>query len=154
MRLIATILTMALILAILGFVLTNPATVVAVKVWSTVHDGVPLWLIVLFAIVAGIVYAGGIAIVEGAAIRIANRNLEREVQRLETELTYLRTQPASHRRPEPDVVDATGDALAAPSAGAIHEGDPVHPAAPVYEGESPETSTDPDDDAYSGRRAV
>ena len=50
MRLVATILTMALTLAFLGFVLTNPATVVAVKVWNTVHDGVPLWLVVLFAV--------------------------------------------------------------------------------------------------------
>ena len=151
MRLVATILTMALTLAFLGFVLTNPATVVAVKVWNTVHDGVPLWLVVLFAVGAGIVYAGGIAIVEGAAIRIANRNLEREVSRLETELTYLRTQPASGRRPEPDAPETPLDPVAT-GPGPARGVETALPVAPVYD--ATDGSTDPDDDAYSGRRAV
>jgi hypothetical protein len=102
----------------------------------------------MLAVLAGIVYAGVIALVEGAQIRLTNRKLAQEVRRLETELTYLRTQPAP-RRTEPDAVPDQG---APPPESEIEP--EVHPAsAPVYETDEG-WSPDPDDDAYSGGRAV
>ncbi len=149
MRLLVTLLTMALIAAMLGFVLTNLETKVAVKIWETVYPDVPLWGVVLLAVVAGIVYAGAIALVEGATIRVANSRLEREVRRLETELTYLRTQPAPSRRPEPDALLSAEPQRGHP--GPAGERAPV--AAPVYDAGGG-AGAEPDDDAYSGGRAV
>lgn len=149
MRLLVILMTLLLFFVILGFLLTNMGTQVPVKVWTTDFPDVRLHNIVLISIFAGIVYASVIAIVEGAKIRIANRKLGREIHRLETELNYLRTQPAAAPRSEPD-------ALASPASSATQR-EPldvlaeVHPSAPVY---GSEDSSDPEDDAYSGGRAV
>jgi hypothetical protein len=148
MRLLVILMTLLLFFVILGFLLTNMGTQVPVKVWTKDFPDVRLHNIVLIAIFAGIVYASVIAIAEGASIRIANRRLKREVHQLETELNYLRTQPAHAPRAEPDALassaataDERPEAVEAPS------------SAPMY-GEGEDASSDPGDDAYSGGRAV
>lgn len=152
MRLMVSFLTMLLFFGVLGFVLTNLDTKVAVKTWETVHTDVPLYGVVILAVLAGILYVAGIAVVEGAAIRLANRRLEREVRRLETELVYLRTQPSGAPRIEPDAVPAGGEA-SRPHADASPDEGPI-PNAPVYDAEGSDWAADPGDDAYSGGRAV
>jgi uncharacterized integral membrane protein len=148
MRLLVILLTILLFLNLLGFVLTNLETRVDVTVWKTQHPNVPLFAVVILAVLAGIVYAGVIAVAEGANLRLANRRLQREVQKLETELNYLRTQPVTSPRSEPDAIqdlswkggsraDADDEARTPPA------------SAPVYEAEG-----DLDDDTYSGGRAV
>jgi hypothetical protein len=127
----------------LGFLVNNFGTRVDVSVFGTVHAGVPLWLVVVVAMLVMLVLVGIAAIAEGAAVRLENRRLRREMHKLETEINYLRTQPVS--------ASGLGDSgrASAPEddrdAGAVDD----RPAAPVYEAEG-----DPDDDLYSGGRAV
>lgn len=149
MRLVVIVMTFLLFVGIIGFVITNLDKKVAVTVWTTPYEELPLFLVVVLAVFAGIVYAGIIGVAEGTQIRLANRRLLREVQRLETELNYLRTQPAATPRPEPDAVQELEsppppDSTAAPP--------PTAAAAPVYVAE--EDWLDDDDNPYSGGRAV
>ncbi len=150
MRLLVILLTIVLVINILGFVLTNLDTKVSVTIWKSEHPDVSLFLVVLLSVVAGIVYASLIAVAEGANIRLENRRLRREIQKLETELNYLRTQPPTRPGVEPDALqeaEGKGAAGEAPEAG----GAPA--SAPVY-GPDDAWRPDPDDDSYSGGRAV
>ena len=148
MRLVLILVILALLLAILGFAMTNHETRTAITVWQTPYQDVPLWSVVFLSALAGIVSVGVIAVVDGAFIRARNRQLVRELRRVETELNFLRTQPITPRR-EPD---APGGAETA-----TEEGDVVEPAraavplasAPVYQPEDLD-----EDDPYSGGRAV
>lgn len=142
MRLIVSLMTVALLVVVLGFVMTNYEARIGVTLFQTDYDDVPLYAVVLLAIVTGIVYAGVIAVAEGAAIRFRNRRLTKEMERLERELAYLRTQPAPAPRAEPDALVDSGvrklaeepdDEFALPS------------SAPVYE------APHGDDDPYTGR---
>src|SRR5512139_3664097 len=103
MRLLVTFLTLLHLVNILGFILTNLETRVEVTVWKTQHRDVSLLAVVMLSVLAGIVYAGVIAIAEGANLRMENRKLRREIQKLETELVYLRTErpraPAGRSEP-------------------------------------------------------
>lgn len=158
MRLVVTLLTFLMFAFVLGFVATNLETEVPIRVFDTVHEGVPLYLVGILAVFVGILYAGIIAITEGAHIRLANRRLEREVRKLETEINYLRTQPAVGRR-EPDSLpgDAVSGGLGGGSRTRIDAGGDrrVPPSAPVYGGDpdAPEDDGD-DDEIYTGGRAV
>jgi uncharacterized integral membrane protein len=149
MRLLVIVLTILLFIGFLFFVLNNLDTRVEVKVMETVYPEVDLFLVVLLSILTGMLYVGIIAVVEGANIRFVNHRLAREIQQLETEINYLRTQKAGAPRPEPDAVDEAALAEAR-ARGAEAVPDPA--SAPVYgaEGEWPGD----DDDAYSGGRAV
>jgi hypothetical protein len=72
-----------------------------------------------------------------------------QVQVMETEIHYLRTQRVGAPRPEPDAVDEEALAQTGAAGGEVRP-DPA--SAPVYGAEG-EWSGD-DDDAYSGGRAV
>ncbi len=149
MRLLVIVLTILLFLGLLGLVLTNLETVVSVRIFQTVYPDVPLFVVVFLSVLAGILYAGIIAVAEGANLRFANHRLTREVQKLETELNYLRTQPLGRPRPEPDAVEAAAEPGA--EAAAEEGGSDTPPSsAPVYDGDG-WTS---DDEDYSGGRAV
>jgi hypothetical protein len=149
MRLLVILMTLLLFFAILGFLLTNMGTQVPVRVWTKDLPDVRLHNIVLLAIFAGIVYASVIAIAEGASIRIANRKLKREIHRLEIELNYLRTQPTPAPRQEPDALQS-----ASPRPEEREEVVEAPSSAPRYDGEGGDAYSDPEDDAYSGGRAV
>lgn len=150
MRLVLILVILALLLAILGFAITNLETRTAVTFWETTYQDVPLWSIVFLSVLSGVVSVGLIAVVDGAFVRLHSRRLAREVNRLETELNWLRTQPAGDRR-EPDQPEGPrpgeGEATADESE-MIASSDPA--SAPVYQS----GETDDGDDPYSGGRAV
>lgn len=151
MRLILIIVILALLFGILGFAMTNLETRVAITFWQTTYQDVPLWSVAFLSVVIGIVSVGIIAVVDGAFIRVRLQQLVRENRRLETELNWLRTQPAAVRH-EPD-------ALMGPHPG-TEEDEPVErgrgaaaPAsAPVYQPD--DNGEDESDDPYTGGRAV
>ena len=148
MRFLLIIVILALLLAILGFSITNLETATTVTLWKTTYHDVPLWSIAFLSALAGIVSVGIIGVVDGALVRLRNRQMSRELRRLETELNFLRTQPPATRR-EPDVA---GDAeLPDEDHGAEDsaEGGGDLASAPVYHGDGAD-----EDDPYTGGRAV
>ena len=149
MRVLFVVLCVLLFCAYVGFVVLNPEARIAVTVWSGVqYADVPLYLIVALSVAIGMVFVSIVALAEGLSSRLQSRRLTREVQRLENELNYLRTQPmgrGSTREPEERSVESRA-ALPAPASD-----DPSSealPSAPVYRPE------DVDDDTYSGGSAV
>jgi uncharacterized integral membrane protein len=153
MRLLFTVLLLILVLGMLGFFATNLQTTVPVTIWNTVHPDVHIFFVVLLSVLVGVVFTTIIAIAEGAKIRLDNRRLRREIHKLESEINYLRTQPPSAPRPEPDALTHAGAGAATVPA---PEGDAgaEPPSAPVYGTDLEDWSSDPDDDAYTGGRAV
>jgi len=150
MRFLLIVVILALLLAILGFSMTNLETLTTVTLWETTYHDVPLWSVVFLSALAGIVSVGIIGVVDGALVRLRNRQMSRELRRLETELTFLRTQPLAERR-EPDRAASTE---VEEDEGTSHE---VHPgesaaalaSAPVYHADDAD-----EDDPYTGGRAV
>lgn len=154
MRLLVIAMTLLLFIGILTFTMTNLETRVGITLMKTVYPDVRLIAIVFMAILTGIVYASVIGVAEGVSLRLSNRRLQREIRRLEAELSFYRRQPAG-APVEPDV---PGEPAVEPQpAGAVgEEEEPLArpPAsAPIY-GEDEAPGGDPGDDAYSGRRAV
>lgn len=151
MRFLLIIVILALVLAIVGFTATNIETLTSVTIWQTTYRDVPLWSVVFLSALAGVVSVGLIGVVDGALVRLQNRQMARELKRLETELNFLRTQPLAPRR-EPDVPGAADlpddDATVetAESRGALA-------SAPVYHADGAGDDAD-DDDPYTGGRAV
>jgi uncharacterized integral membrane protein len=155
MRLLIIVLSFLLLLSVLGFLFMNTGATIAVTVGNTHYPAVPLHWVTLGSLLAGILYIGIIAVAEGVNLRLDRRRLAREVQRLEGELNYLRTQPTVvpgddvNRRevetvavePEPE-----DEGLAAY---ATDDDRATIPSAPVYGADDEE-----DDDIYSGGRAV
>lgn len=144
MRLLVIVLTILLFVGFLFFVMDNLDTEVEVRLGERAYPSVQLFAVVLGSIFVGMVYAGIIAIAEGANVRLANRRLAREIGKLETELNYLRTQRVEPPRPE---------APPAPGSSPLSTEEPPsdRASAPVYGGEGDWPG---DDDAYSGGRAV
>jgi uncharacterized integral membrane protein len=151
MRFLLIIVILALVLAIVGFSATNFESVTTVTLWQTTYHDVPLWFVVFLSALAGVVSVGIIGVADGALVRLRNRQMSRELQRLETELNFLRTQPPAMRR-EPDVPgdaelpEDEGDHGAETESGE-REGDLA--SAPVYHSEGAD-----EDDPYTGGRAV
>lgn len=152
MRLLITVLTLVLVVSLLGLVLENLGTRMDVTVWRTTHQDVPLYLVAILSVFVGIVYAGVIAVAEGAHIRLANRRLQKDVRKLETELNFLRTQPPSPPRQEPDELPGAGSPRGEDGAARGRDNEPA--SAPVYSPEGDEQWPSDDDDSYSGGRAV
>jgi uncharacterized integral membrane protein len=152
MRLLVILLTMLLLVNFIGFALTNLDTRVAVRVWKTDHDKVHLITVVFLSVLAGGVYVGAIGVAEGVRLRFENRRLLRDVQKLETELNFLRTQPMATSRAEPDAVGEERLSMVTGSRAAV----PAPPAsAPVYGAEDSDRDDEPgDDEPYTGGRAV
>jgi len=153
MRLLIIVLTLVLVVSLLGFTLENLGTSTDVTVWRTKHQDVPLYLLAVLAVFAGIVYAGVIAVAEGAHIRLANRRLARDVRKLETEINFLRTEPPSASRREPDELPGPP----APPGAAARRGSPgQEPASAPVSSPNGEKGLedDHDDDPYSGGHAV
>jgi uncharacterized membrane protein YciS (DUF1049 family) len=151
MKILVIVMTILLFVGIIGFVVTNLATTVNVTVWKTEYPSLPLFLVVIFAVFAGICYAGIIGVAEGAHIRLVNRRLVREIKRLETEMSYARTQPSSAPRPEPDAVP---DAPEVAKRKEPRAPEPSVATAPVYGTGDDDFTSDDDEDVYSGGRAV
>ncbi len=154
MRLLVILLTIMLLVNILGFVLTNLETKVEVTVWKTQHRDVPLFAVVILSVLAGIVYSGVIAVAEGANLRFENHRLRRDLQKIEAELNYLRTQPViTGRRAEPDAIQEPSGPGGFRSPDANDEAGSPPASAPVYDAEAVWDDSR-GDDPYSGGRAV
>jgi len=153
MRLLVILLTILLFLNLLGFVLTNLETKVDVTVWKTLHRDVPLFAVVILSVLAGIVYAGIIAVAEGANLRIANHRLQRDIQKLETELNYLRTQPISSPRTEPDSIQDASWSPRPRDSEPEDDAGPPPASAPVYDTESA-WEDERSDNGYTGGRTI
>ena len=152
MRLLLGVLALILLVGFLGFLATNPTTTVPVTIVQTQYQDVPLWLVVLAALTVMCVLMGIYTVAEGAATRLENRRLKRELHKLETEINYLRTQPRVTLSPDlDDVAPPEGAAATEPPAGSEQQ----PPSAPVYgdHGDDWNPESD-DDDVYSGGRAV
>jgi hypothetical protein len=154
MRVLLIALVFVLFVGFLGFVASNLRTTVPVTVLGTTYDNAPLWLVVLIALGVMFVLTSAYAIGEGTGLRLENSRLKRELHKLETEVNYLRTQPPAAPRPEPDALDAF-PARTRP-VDVEQDPEPALPSAPVYGGEPDrwDDDRDPDDDIYSGGRAV
>ena len=149
MRFLLIVVFLSLILALLGFSMTNLETLTKVTLWQTTYPDVPLWSVVFLSALAGIVSVGIIGVVDGALVRLRNRQLTRELRRLETELNFIRTQPLSGRR-EPDVdADALGEEKGEAAAAATADAESALASAPVYHSDDAD-----EDDPYTGGRAV
>ena len=153
MRLLIIVLSILLLVGVFGFVLMNIDARVEVTLWNTHYPSVPLHLVILASLLGGILYIGIIAVAEGVQTRLDRRRLAREVQRLEGELNYLRTQPtavpgedATRREAEPLAVEPADEDL---PVYAPDEDRATISSAPVYGADDEE-----DDDTYSGGRAV
>jgi len=151
MRFLLTIVILALLFAILGFSITNLETLTTVTLWETTYHDVPLWSVVFLSALAGIVSVGIIGVVDGALVRLRNRQMSRELRRIERELNFLRTQPLAARR-EPDLPDGAeipeeeGELVSAMDPA---EGGGDSASAPVYHADGQD-----EDDPYTGGRAV
>ena len=149
MRFLLALVILGLLLALLGFSITNLETSTTVTLWETKYNDVPLWSVAFLSALAGIVSVGIIGVVDGALVRLRNRQMARELRRLETELNFLRMQP-SVARVEPDAAtdaELRDDEEIAPAerldgAGALA-------SAPVYHPDDAD-----EDDPYTGGRAV
>src|SRR5258706_13227428 len=102
MRFLLIVVILGLLPALLGFSITNLETRTTVTLWQTTYHDVPLWSVAFLSALAGIVSVGIIGVVDGALVRLRNRQMSRELHRLESELNFLRTQPPAMRR-EPDL---------------------------------------------------
>ncbi len=93
MRLVFPALLIALGVVLIGFLITNPGERVDVTIGNAQYKDTPLSLVAFFALTVGVAFTALVALIEGTTIRLDNRRLRREIQRLETENHYLRTQP-------------------------------------------------------------
>ncbi len=151
MRFLLIVVILALVLAIVGFTITNLETLTKVTIWETTYPDVPLWSVVFLSALAGVVSVGIIAVADGALVRLRNRQMAREIARLETELNFLRTQPAALRR-EPDVSSGPEppDGDERETAPEPRETGGALASAPVYRADE----DGDEDDPYTGGRAV
>ena len=143
MRFLIIALILGLFIVIIGFMSTNAGTVTDITIWDRPLKDVPLYRVVLLSILVGVLTVGVAALVEGTNLRLENRRLTRQVQKMETEINYLRTQPPVQSRKEPD------DLQPPRSLPAKSKDTQDPPSAPVYE-----AAGDDDDDTYTGGRAV
>lgn len=151
MRLLVSVVLIVLFILLFGFIVTNiDSRVSSITIWTTVYENVITIYVVVFAFFAGVFLTFVIAFFEGAKLRIDNRRLKKQIHEQETEINYLRTQPRSPAPPEPDELTPAASAGRAAAA----EGGPHVPSAPVYDADERRVDRDPDDDMYTGGRAV
>jgi uncharacterized integral membrane protein len=115
MRLIFPLMLILLSLVLVGFLITNPSQRVEVTLGSTQYSDVPLSLVALISLTVGVAFTAVVALIEGATIRLANRRLRREIERLHTERSILRTPPPDAASPpEPEMPDVRPGLPASP----------------------------------------
>jgi uncharacterized integral membrane protein len=134
MRLVFPLMLILLSLVLVGFLITNPSQRVEVTLGSTQYTDVPLSLVALIAMTVGVAFTAVVALIEGATIRLTNRRLRREIQRLQTEQSFLRS-PSPAVAPPPEESDVYDVAEVDPELHAVpEESTGARPAsAPVYD---------------------
>jgi uncharacterized integral membrane protein len=146
MKLLLVVLLTVLFVGIVFFTINNFGTRVPVTLLNSYAD-IELSLVFIWAVLFGMVLVGVYAWAEGFSTRMTNRRLTKEIRRLETEINYLRTQPGPDRPPELTTSQSVNRLPAAEPA-------PEPSSAPVYESEPDGGPPDPDDEMYTGGRAV
>jgi len=154
MKFLLAVLCILLAGGLIWFSVSNTGNTVSITVLNTAYEEVYIWAVVLLSVLLGVTFAALIAVIEGATIRFDNRRLRREIRKLETEINYLRTQPPSAARPEPDEPEPAVATSPEPTFSRAPAYDPA--SAPVYGTDRDDWEPDDtdDDDIYSGGRAV
>jgi hypothetical protein len=152
MRLLTWIVLIVVGFGFMVFVMTNLDSRVSITVGSTEYVDVRTVWVVAVSLIVGFLFTAVIALAEGARTRFENRRMKREVRKLETEINYLRTLPKGKARPEPDALETAKPVEPSPPEPVAS--DSHVPTAPVYGMDEDDFPPDPDDDLYSGGRAV
>ena len=137
----ASFIIAAILVAVLmlGFAMNNLGTSVPVTLVTETSE-YRLWLVVLASVLLGAAIMGVLGLIDGARTRLDNRRLRRGVHKLETELNFLRTQPAT-MPPESETRAFLPSELP--------DIDRPTPTGPVYEAEGANLAA-PDDDESPG----
>ena len=154
MRFLFIALMILLFVGLLAFHVTNLDSKVTVSLLGTAYEDIPVGVVAILAVAVGAILVGIVAIAEGARTRLDNRRLTREIHRMGTEVNFLRTQPTTTGRPEPDVLEVS---RATPLPTPPVEPAPGPSSAPIYDADQddwPRDDDDEDEDAYTGGRAV
>jgi uncharacterized integral membrane protein len=154
MRFLVLTTIIALFVLLIIFMFTNPGVVEKIVFFGRTFVQVPLYAVVSLSLIVGITFTCVVAIAEGANTRLANRRLIRQIQKMETEINYLRTQPPAAGRSEPDDLPerASGLPRGARDSGRDAASPSTPPSAPVYG--TPDSDDNDDDSPYTGGRAV
>jgi len=147
MRVALSILIILVLLGWLGFMLTNSEERVNLALLGTRYVDVELWKVAFGAFALGVAFTAVVAVIEGAQLRLANLKLRRQLNRIESDLAVHGT-----TGPEMDRSDADSRPAALLTSPAGSSSGTSPPSAPVYGGA--EEDLDPEDDLYSGGRAV
>jgi len=135
MRLALPTLLIVFVILLFMFALTNDSRV-DVTLGGPTYRGVHLTIVVLTSLVVGVIFTGILALIEGASSRLDNHRLRRRLEKLETEMNFLRTQRPTESRVEPDEIEEPVPVLQA-----VEEDDDWRrgkmPSAPVYDPNAP-----------------
>ncbi len=93
MRLIFTIIFLALMVFFMIFAWQNQDTEVPINFGTWQSATLPVFLVVLLSFGAGVILTSVIGIVEGMRVRMTNSKLRHKIKRLETEVDALRNLP-------------------------------------------------------------
>jgi len=104
MSLLIAILCIFFFAVVLLLVVLNQGTV-GVNLLFRSYEEVPVRVVMVASLLAGIGFTSFIGIIEGIRLRVRNRRLRRDVTRLETEMERLRQSFNSHEGPD----DPTSD---------------------------------------------
>ena len=109
MRLIFTIVFLALMVFFMIFAWQNQDAEVAVAFGRWESTNLPLFLVVLMSFGAGVVLTSIIGIVEGMRVRMTNAKLRNKIKKLESEVDSLRNLPLTAPAGAADSASRSGD---------------------------------------------
>jgi len=130
MRVVYSLMMILLVLLLVGFLITNPDQRVSITLVNTEYPDVSLVMALFVALAIGAALTAVVGIIEGATIRLSNRRLRREIQRLEAENGVLRSQSTSLDLP-PEEPPPPGGGPVRPHR--REAGSSYRPSAPVYD---------------------
>jgi len=93
MRFLALILIIVVFCAALVFTYQNKEQTANLTIGSFRTGQLPVFIIILGAFLAGVVFTSVIGIIEGMKMRLSNTRLRRKVKKLQTEVDALRNLP-------------------------------------------------------------
>src|SRR5213594_843495 len=94
MRIVIATLSVVFAACVIGVTILNYAERVTVRFWPNspeyVYPDTPVSWVIFFSALAGFIFAGLIAILEGSKTRLSNARLRTQVRKLQQEVTVLR----------------------------------------------------------------
>ena len=132
MRVVYSLMMILLVLLLVGFLITNPDQRVSITVVNTEYLDVSLVMALFVSLALGAALTAVVGIIEGATIRLSNRRLRREIQRLEAENSVLRSQSASVDLSSEES-PSSGGGPGRPRPRERERGSSYRPSAPVYD---------------------